>query len=1271
MCFLTHSQLTRYLFRTFKGELPQKISMPRASNLTCHSYHFKSKSKPFDSLRRFAAMVLMPLMSLPISAFAQSSRQENRGLELPPGSARSSREASLPSSAKPELVIQAGHTKPINAVAFVPDGRWLASGGKDDTIKIWDTSTGYVLRTLYGHSSNVNALAVSADGKYLASASGDMTDKRDFQTFRKGGVVGAIDDNTVRIWEVQTGREVRTLRGHELPVGAVAFSNDARLLTSASGDSIKVWDVTSGTELRSQKTRYDKSGMEKFDSFRGFSIFGRDKRDTHQADWQKNLKLSGSKMVVSFDGRLAAVGQPDKPVRIYDTTVGRELRELAFRAIPEAENSSVAFSPDSRLIAHAKTNEEVTVQEAITGRELYSLRTGLSKSPQRVVFSNGGRFLVTATDPGAEGVPVMLKLWDAATGQLVRELKTERSDSRVISFSQDGRAIATVAAGSKTIEITDVASGKQVQLLRAGEKEQSVGPEQVAFLNSIDPKTMAELKSRGITSIEQIIDAIESLGTVANDKFPVGDAVSFSSDGRHLISRHLLLKNVATEIWDTTTGTPVRIPENASLRDRGKPHFSPDGRFRASPVFRMKDIYTTSASDYNFLPFAGSDWEKIYDQKVQLLDGKSGAKLRELNGGKASDVGIVPAVGFSFDGGLVAMTGFEKKARVVLIYESATGRKVNRFEIAEDDQSGAVAALTISDAARLLAVAHATKIDLFEISSAKKLRTLPHAGRVTSFTFSPDARFLVALGENNDKYIWDVSSGEKLATLVSLNSAFGGRDNDWLVVTPDGLFDGSTAGWNQILWQFGNNTFDVTPAETFFNEFYYPGLLAEIMAGNKPRAPRNIAQLDRRQPKITLTTAHGDAGGKASERQLAIKIEVTEKPADKDRGVGSGARDVRLFRNGSLVKVWRGDVLKGQPSTTLETTIPVVAGENRLTAYAFNRDNVKSRDATLHITGADALRRAGTAYVLAVGINLYENPQFNLKYAVDDARGFAEEVRRQQQKLSRYQDIEIIPLSDREATKANILAALKRLAGNLEELPLNAPAALQRIKPAQPEDTIVIFYAGHGTAQGQRFYLIPHDLGYQGNRADLDALGLETILQRSISDEELERAVEDLDASNLILVIDACNSGQALEAEEKRRGPMNSKGLAQLAYEKGMYILTAAQGYQAALESSQLGHGYLTYALVEEGLKTSAADAAPKDSLISVREWLDFATERVPQMQEAKIRSREIGLEKVSPTGNGREQQKQTVAASVSGVQRPRAFYRREVEPEVLIVAKP
>jgi uncharacterized caspase-like protein len=115
-----------------------------------------------------------------------------------------------------------------------------------------------------------------------------------------------------------------------------------------------------------------------------------------------------------------------------------------------------------------------------------------------------------------------------------------------------------------------------------------------------------------------------------------------------------------------------------------------------------------------------------------------------------------------------------------------------------------------------------------------------------------------------------------------------------------------------------------------------------------------------------------------------------------------------------------------------------------------------------------------------------------------------------------------------------------------------------------------------------------------------------------------------------------------------------------------MYILTAAQSYQAALEAAQLGHGLLTYALVEEGLKTAAADNEPKDGVVNAREWLDFATERVPQMQEEKMKqTRGIGL------GIAFTEGEQKTDPDKRSVQRPRVFYRREMEANPLVVAKP
>ena len=128
---------------------------------------------------------------------------------------------------------------------------------------------------------------------------------------------------------------------------------------------------------------------------------------------------------------------------------------------------------------------------------------------------------------------------------------------------------------------------------------------------------------------------------------------------------------------------------------------------------------------------------------------------------------------------------------------------------------------------------------------------------------------------------------------------------------------------------------------------------------------------------------------------------------------------------------------------------------------------------------------------------------------------------------------------------------------------------------------------------------------------------------------------------------------------------MNSKGLAQLAYEKGMYVLTASQSYQAALESSQLGHGYLTYALAEEGLKSPEADKQPADGRITAAEWFEYAARCVPELQaqaikQAAVNGRKLTFDIVAPgatsTDNGR-------------LQTPRVYYRREISSSDTVVA--
>lgn len=290
------------------------------------------------------------------------------------------------------MLVLTGHTRKVVSVDVSPDGRLAISGSNDGTARLWDLKSGKQIRTLGGRSGSSWAVAFSPDGKQVLAGS-------------SSGGLG--------LWEVTSGKKLHTFAKHPAAVRAVAFLPDGKRAISGSYDKkMRLWDLQTGKIIR---------------VFAG-----------HTA--------SIMCVAVSKDGRYGVTGgaQRDQSVRLWDLETGKEVR----RFVGHGERvMGVAFSPDGKTIASGCWDETVRIWDARTGKNLKVIKAGQG-------YLYGVSYVLRHKRPAvaSAGRDGTVRLWNPSTGAHLGTLKGHTSNVSELAFSEVSQRILS-CSGDRTIRV--------------------------------------------------------------------------------------------------------------------------------------------------------------------------------------------------------------------------------------------------------------------------------------------------------------------------------------------------------------------------------------------------------------------------------------------------------------------------------------------------------------------------------------------------------------------------------------------------------------------------------------------------------------------------------------------------------------------------------------------------------------------------------------------------------------------------------------------------
>lgn len=1121
---------------------------------------------------------------------------------------------------------------------------FLTVGGVSPDFGLWpswirrtvDTPPELLLQR--GHAGSIQSLAVTPDGTRLITAS---------------------DDSTVRLWRLPDRTLTSVLSSHLIGVTALSLRGDGRLLASGDGNGrVRFWDLTRHIEVETaiahQSRVDDLAILPEGSSAVSLDIDGHAYFWTFHENTQGFFEASKPVLLSSTTSALAVAHEPDPPVSFVLADAGRHLRVFDAEGkpgrsidVPEGEILGRRLATDGQYVVAGGRNGQL---------RLWNLNGQESANPI-VVSTSAGAVEEVVIGPGpriaaiAGETVVLVTAPEKSPSPIVHTLKQNDAFVHLV-MSSDGRWLtATRHAGAPLVARLDIETPEWLKM--PGATDNSGEFQSAVFL----PDGRGILAGSSSGSIEGwSLPAGEPLFSRIPGRRGRVTKLSISSDKRFLLQ---ITREGDAHVWDLASGrtltridgswfsgvlTPdgervvlTSLSGELTVRDRATGRSLPiafERPEKAGTGCRFGPITLDRSSQY---VAAGTIQHGPLGPIVCQWELATGKLIRTITGHEEPHA--LTALDFNPDASRLLTASEDGTARVWDLSSNVnvtTATPLATFRVAEhtDDPPVAVFAACFdpSDPRFVVTGSVDGRVQWWGIGRDRPLETagtLDHA--VAAVVVSPDGRRIVAGGGDKELHLWEVTRNgdqahpnalptvstapvrwsrgvqhaEQVNALLAWSNAdpkdtstpgdlivASGSDDttirlwklgdrsllgtlsagleeapnrpgpraqpraSWIVYTPDGRFDCAVDAERQVTWRRHD---EVLPLEQYYETAHLFGLSDRLRLGDRPD-PLSYPSV----PPARL----------AIDRPAQSETAIQE--AELTIHVGNaGVENLRLYQNG--VPIAGESDLKLTPDHARATIrVRLAPGANRFYAMASRPGAIDGRSNEIGVVLDAPESSGGRIHILALGVSEYSPEARALKFASTDAESLSGFLHRSQPELNRGARV---VLTDNHVNEQQIVEGFLQI----------------RDADLQPDDTVVVFLAGHTGTRRERYYLLLPPFSFPSGAiptGELREVRSENALPYSVVYDNLAR----LRCLNRLMIVDACQAEAVLDDPAVSRVAQVVDDAAHRA--RTAYILAARRG-EPANESSQLKHGLLTYTL----LKGIGANLETPQDVTVLNDW--------------------------------------------------------------------